>query len=64
MDGAEGISDIEGKAATGSGQRADKRSEFQIRVWSLGGSFFHLSLRLPNPFHRGVTMLVKGECES
>ena len=28
---ADGISEIEGKAATGSGERAGKRSEFQIR---------------------------------
>ena len=64
MNGAERISDVEGKAATDSGERAGKRSEFQIRLWSLGGSFFHLSLRFPNLFHRGVMLLVKGECES
>jgi len=31
VNGADGISDIEGKAATGSGERAGKASEFQIR---------------------------------
>ncbi len=45
------ISDIEGIAATGDGKLAGKRSEFQIRVRSLGGSFFHLSLRFPNVLH-------------
>ena len=31
VNGADGISDIEGKAATGSGERAGEASEFQIR---------------------------------
>jgi hypothetical protein len=31
MNGADGISDIEGKAATGSGERTREASEFQIR---------------------------------
>jgi len=30
--GAEGISDIEGKAATGSGERAGKRASFKSAV--------------------------------
>jgi len=30
VNGAEGISDIEGKAATGSGERAEKRASFKI----------------------------------
>jgi hypothetical protein len=32
MNAVEGISDIKSKATTGSGERARKRSEFQIRV--------------------------------
>jgi hypothetical protein len=32
VNGTEGISDIEGKAATGSGERAGEASEFQISV--------------------------------
>ena len=32
VNGTEGISDIEGKAATGSGERAGEASEFQICV--------------------------------
>jgi hypothetical protein len=63
VNGAEGLSDIEVRIATGSGEQAGKRSEFQIRVWSLG-SFFHLRLRFPDLLHRGVMLLVKGECES
>jgi hypothetical protein len=63
VNAAERISDIEGKGATGSGERAGKRSKFQIRVWSLGGSFFHLGLGFPNLLHGRVVLLVKGECK-
>jgi len=35
-----------------------------MRVWSLGSSFFYLSLRFSNLLGRGVVLLVKGECES
>ena len=34
VNGTEGISDIEGKAATGSGERAGEVSEFQISVFT------------------------------
>jgi len=34
VNGTEGISDIEGKAATGSGERAGEASEFQISVFA------------------------------
>jgi hypothetical protein len=51
VNGAEGISDIEGKAATGSGERADKRSEFQIRVAAPDDSDF-LGKTLPEEFRK------------
>jgi hypothetical protein len=34
VNGTEGISDIEGKAATGGGERAGEASEFQISVFA------------------------------
>src|SRR3954470_24962012 len=60
MNGAERISDIEGTAATGSGERAGKRSDFQNRIWSLALSFFDLCLCFPNVLHRSLVLRIKG----
>ena len=51
VNGAEGISDIEGKVVKGSGERADKRSEFQIRVAATDDSDF-LGKTLPEEFRK------------
>jgi hypothetical protein len=37
FNGADGISDIEGKAVTGSGERAWDASEFQLRIGKCNG---------------------------